>query len=42
MEDELETGGIDIGEVLGLYWDCIGIMENEMETTIMGHLLFRV
>ena len=23
-------------ELLGLHWDYIGIMENKMETTIMG------
>ena len=27
-----------IGVILGLYWGYIGIMENEMETTIMGYM----
>ena len=30
MENEMETGII-----LGLYWGNIGIMENQMETTIV-------
>ena len=33
--------GLPTGVILGLYWGYIGIMENKMETTIIG-LRFRV
>ena len=35
MEKSMETKGC-IGVILGLYWDYIGMLENEMETTIGG------
>ena len=28
--------------ILGIYWVYIGIMKNKPETTIMGHIRFRV
>ena len=35
----METIGV-IGIVLGFYRDHLGIMENNMETTIMGYIEF--
>ena len=31
-----------IRDTLGLHWGYIGMMENKMETTIVGYLGFRV
>ena len=28
-----------IGVILGLYWGYIGVMDEKMETTIMGYIL---
>ena len=30
------------GVIVGLYWGSMGIMEKNMETTIMGNIGFRV
>ena len=32
----LAAAGGDLGAVLGLYWGCIGIMENKTKTIIWG------
>ena len=37
MENDMETT-IIYRDDIGLYWGYIGIMENQMETTIMGYI----